>query len=81
MTILFDKGCAPHGRVRPKEEGTKPAGDSNKGHKSHGDRIDYDQSADRRERPYKGTGKPNAIDADSWRQMSTRLREINGRYS
>ena len=34
------------------------------------------QSADRRERPYAGTGKPNSIDADSWSQMSTRSREI-----
>ena len=39
-------------------------------------RIDYGQSADRRERPYAGTGKPNSIDADSWRQMSTQSREI-----
>ena len=28
------------------------------------------------ERPHKGTGKPNSIDADSWGQMSTRMREI-----
>ena len=76
VTILFDKGCAPHGRFKPKEERAKPAGDSKKGHKLHGDRIDYGQSADRRERPYAGTGKPNSIDADSWRQMSTRSREI-----
>ena len=76
VTILFDKGCAPHGRFRPKEEKVKPAGDSKKGHKLHGDRIDNDQSADRRERPYAGAGKPNSIDADSWRQMSARSREI-----
>ena len=76
VTILFDKGCAPHGRFKPKEEGAKPAGDPKKGHKLHGDRTDYGQSADRRERPYAGTGKPNSIDADSWRQMSTRSREI-----
>ena len=77
VTILFDnKGCAPHGRFRPKEEDPKSAGDSKKGHKLHGDKIDYDQSADRRERPYTGTGKPNSIDADSWRQMSARSREI-----
>ena len=75
MTILFDKGCAPHGRFRPKEEEAKPTGDSKKGHKLHGDRIDYDQSADRRERPCAGTGKPNSIDADSWRQMSAWSRE------
>ena len=60
----------------PKEEGAKPAGDPKKGHKLHGDRIDYGQSADRRERPYAGAGKPNSIDADGWRQMSTRSREI-----
>ena len=60
---------------RPKEEEAKPAGDSKKGHKLHGDRIDYDQSADRRERPYAGTGKPT-IDANSWRQMSARSWEI-----
>ena len=47
VTILFDKGCAPHGRFRPKEERAKPAEDSKKGHKLHGDRIDYDQSADK----------------------------------
>ena len=76
VTILFDKGCAPHGRFKPKEEGAEPAGGPKKGHKLHGDRIDYGQSADRRERPYAGTGKPNSIDADSWRQMSTRSREI-----
>ena len=64
MTILFDKGCAPHGRFKPKEERAKPAGDSKKGHKLHGDRIDYGQSADRRERPYAGTGKPNSIVGD-----------------
>ena len=75
VTILFDKGCAPHGRFKPKEEGAEPAGGPKKGHKLHGDRIDYGQSADRRE-PYAGTGKPNSIDADSWRQMSTRSREI-----
>ena len=76
VTILFDKGSAPHGRFKPKEEGAKPAGDPKKGHKLHGDRIDYGQSADRRERPYAGAGKPNSIDADSWTQMSTRSREI-----
>ena len=76
VTILFDKGCAPHGRFKPKEEGVRPAGGPKKDHKLHGDRIDYGQSADRRERPYAGTGKPNSIDADSWRQMSTRSREI-----
>ena len=76
VTILFDKGCAPHGRFKPKEEGAELAGGPKKGHKLHGDRIDYGQSADRRERPYAGTGKPNSIDADSWRQMSTRSREI-----
>ena len=25
VTILFDKGCAPHGRFKPKEERAKPA--------------------------------------------------------
>ena len=44
VTILFDKGCAPHGRFKPKEEGAKPAGDPKKGHKLHGDRIDYAES-------------------------------------
>ena len=67
VTILFDKGCAPHSRFRPKKEETK----------LHGDRIHYDQSADRHERPYASTGKPNSIDADSWRQMSARSREIH----
>ena len=50
MTILFDKGCAPHGRFKPKEDRAKPAGDAKKGHKLHGDRSNYGQSADRRER-------------------------------
>ena len=44
--------------------------------KKERDFIDYGQSADRRERRYAGAGKPNSIDADSWRQMSTRSREI-----
>ena len=63
------------GSGRRKKE--RPAGDSKKGHKLNGDRIECDQCADGRERPYKGTGKPHSIDADSWRQMSTRLREIH----
>ena len=76
VTILFDKGCVPRGRFRPNGEGVGSSKDKKKDHKLHGDRVDYDQSAVRRERPYKGSGKPNSIDADSWRQMSTRLREI-----
>ena len=77
VTILFDKGCAPHGRFRPKEEKAKPAGDSKKGHKLHRDRIDYDQSADRRERPYAGTESPTPL----MRIVGDRCLPGHGRYT
>ena len=55
VTILFDKGCVPRGRFRPNGEGVGSSKDKKKDHKLRGDRIDYDQSAVRRERPYKGS--------------------------